>query len=230
MKEKTKSGLTYLFVLVVVLVFSAPTTVRAQLSAIDDYAAFGYGDAVKITIWESWERAGINTFASNFNGEYVIDGEGFMVLPIFGKINVIGMTPERLADLLRQKLAPFTKDPIILVVPLIRITLVGQLGKPGSYRVDPSNSLWDIFRMAGGPNPNGDLKRTGIRRGGETIKKDLFETWEEGYSLKEIGVKTGDVIFIHARRRFSFRQFMSYFQFAVSIFWLVNYFSTGRRY
>ncbi len=180
-------------------------------------ATFGYGDGVRIAIWESWERVELQTFATKFSNEYVIDGEGYITLPIFGKVKVVGMSAEGLVEVLRERLRPYTKDPIITVTPLVRVTLLGQFRQPGSYRVDPREALWSVIERAGGPGPDCDLRRLQLRRGGRTVKTGLLRSWEQGSSLAEIGVRSGDVIYAPRIPRLTFRDFVYYFQFMVSL-------------
>lgn len=190
---------------------------RCQSGADKAAPTFGYGDGVRIFIWESWERAELQTFATKFSNEYVVDGEGFITLPIFGKLKVVGLSPEGLIEMLREKLRPYTKDPIIMVTPLVRVTLLGQFRQPGSYRVDPRDALWSVIERAGGPGPDCDLRRLQLRRGGQTVRKSLLASWERGSSLMEIGVRSGDVIYAPRVPRVTFRDVVYYFQFMVSL-------------
>jgi protein involved in polysaccharide export with SLBB domain len=132
-------------------------------------------------------------------------------------MNVIGMTPERFTAILREELAPFTSDPIIMVVPLIRVTLMGEFRRPGSYRTDPSNALWGLIEEAGGPGAECNFRKMRLMRGDKTVVQSLLESWEKGWSLSEIGVRTGDIIYAPAKPRITFRDFVYYFQFVVSI-------------
>ncbi|MBC7186588.1 MAG: polysaccharide export protein [Calditrichaeota bacterium] len=199
------------------LLWWAPASFGQGVAAGSAAAPFGYGDGVRILIWESWERAELQTFATKFSNEYVIDGEGYITLPIFGKLKVVGMTPDGLVEVLREKLRPYTRDPIITVTPLVRVTLLGQFRQPGSYRVDPRDALWSVIEQAGGPGPECDLQRLQLRRGGRTVKKSLLTSWERGSSLAEIGVRSGDVIYAPRVPRLTFRDFVYYFQFIVSL-------------
>lgn len=191
--------------------------VSSQQLAMGDATPFGFGDGVRIVIWESWERVELQTFATKFSNEYVIDGEGYITLPIFGKLKVVGMSAGGLVEVLREKLRPYTKDPIITVTPLVRVTILGQFRQPGSYRVDPRESLWSVIERAGGPGPDCDLRRLQLRRGGRTVKAGLLRSWEQGSSLAEIGVRSGDVIYAPRIPRLTFRDFVYYFQFMVSL-------------
>ncbi len=216
---KVKTIHTTLFCLLLCLAASGAAS--AQLSAINDYDAFGYGDGVRIiAITSKTQNSSAAEFIAQLNGDYVIDGEGFVVLPKFGQINVIGLSPRRLEENLKEKLQPLDEDPIIIIIPLLRVTLLGQFARPGSYRVDPSNSLWDVIREAGGPAPDCRIKDIRIHREGEVLEGDLFSSWEKGSALSDIGVRSGDIIFAPKKRKLTFRDFVIYFQFGISLIWL----------
>ncbi len=213
--RRLRQRLTQVAVVAAFLLLAA--LVLAQPGSGETPSTFGFGDGVRIFIWESWERAELQTFATKFSNEYVIDGEGYIILPIFGKLKVVGLTPEDLVAVLRERLRPYTKDPIIMVTPLVRVTLLGQFRAPGSYRVDPREALWSVIERAGGPAQDCDLQRLQLRRGGQTVRKSLLASWERGSSLLEIGVRSGDVIYAPRVPRLTFRDFVYYFQFMISL-------------
>lgn len=199
----------------------------AQLSALDEYSAFGYGDGIRIIILGSKEKStAAAPLIAQLSGDYIIDGEGYIVMPKFGRMNVIGLTPKRLEAELQEKLKPYDEDPIIIIIPLIRVTLLGKFTRPGSYRVDPGNSLWDVIKEAGGPSPDCNIEKMRIHRSGSIVRTNLFGSWEKGLSLHEIGIQSGDIVFAPALKKLTFRDFILYFQFAISILWL--YLSTTR--
>lgn len=159
-------------------------------------STFQPGDAVLIQIWELYQDERRNI---NLSGQYPIDTEGFIIMPIIGEVKVKGLTSYELMQTLKDKFVLYLKNPYIYVRPLIRVTLQGAFNRPGSYRVDPSRSLWDLIDMAGGPASNCDIGRIRVERGGDVVIEDLLNSFEKGYSLEEIGVETGDQIIAPAR-------------------------------
>jgi protein involved in polysaccharide export with SLBB domain len=159
---------------------------------------FQPGDAVRIRVWELYQE---QTVRINLNGDYPINQAGFIVMPLLGEVKVRGLTVTELIEKLTEPLKQTFHNPYVEVRPLIRLTLQGAFNKPGSYRVDPSSSLWDLVAEAGGPAANADLKRMVVERGGKIVNKDLLQSFENGYSLEDVGIESGDQII--ARRRSS---------------------------
>ncbi len=157
---------------------------------------FQPGDAVRLQIWELYEEA-----RSNFNlsGDYPIDPEGFIIMPLIGEIKVRGLTVYELAQTLQEKLRAYLKNPYVLVRPLIRLTMQGSFNRPGSYLVDPASSLWAFVALAGGPSSNCDLHGMAVERGGKVVIRKLLESFERGISLEEVGIESGDQIIAPAR-------------------------------
>jgi protein involved in polysaccharide export with SLBB domain len=157
---------------------------------------FQPGDAVRIRVWQLYEEQNKNV---NLNGDYPINHAGFIIMPLIGEIKVRGLTVYELMDALTEKLKQYLTTPYVEVHPLIRLTMQGAFNRPGSYRVDPSSSLWDLVAEAGGPAANCNLKKMVVERGGKPVIKDLLKSFENGYSLEEVGIESGDQIIASAR-------------------------------
>ncbi len=157
---------------------------------------FQPGDAVRIRVWELYQEENKNL---NLSGDYAINPDGFIVMPIIGEVKVEGLTVYELMQTLDTKFREYLKNPFIEVRPLIRITLQGAFNRPGAYLADPSSSLWNVVALAGGPSGDCDLKRMWVERGGEVVIKSVLHSFEKGYSLEEIGIESGDQILAPAR-------------------------------
>ena len=120
-------------------------------------------------------------------------------MPILGEIRIKGLTQYELMQLLEEKLKAYLRNPYVYVRPLIRVTMQGSFNHPGSYRVDPSSSLWDLVKLAGGPRSDCDLRKIEVERGGKVVIKNLLQSFEDGYSLEEVGIESGDQIMVPQR-------------------------------
>lgn len=157
---------------------------------------FQPGDAVRIRVWELY---GEQTQPFQLSGDYPINQDGFIIMPLLGEIKVQGLTVNECMNVLTEKLKIYLHNPYVEVRPLIRIVMQGAFNRPGSYRVDPSNSLWDLVAEAGGPAANCDLRKMVVERGGKVVIKDVLQSFENGYSLDEIGIESGDQIIAYPR-------------------------------
>lgn len=182
------------------------------------YNKFQPGDAVRIEIIEVLESQGSRGAMSyNINDDYSIARDGTILMPLIGRIKVEGHTPESLVELLTQKYSPYFKEPFITATPLIRITLMGNFIQPGSYRIDPNASLWELIEMAKGPGEDCDLNSLRVERGGKVVIADLLASFEKGHSLSEIGVSSGDQIIARSRRHIGLREIFDYSRFAITL-------------
>ena len=150
-----------------------------------DYT-FTPGSAIQVTIWQEPE----------LSGDFSIDSQGYVILPLIGKVNVTRFTSESLEGYLEEEYASFLRNPMVQTLPLIRVSVLGNVRLPGLYRVEPDRPLWDVIALAGGPTERGDVTRLLVMRGRQVINKDLLVAYEEGVSLKEVGIESGDQIVV----------------------------------
>ena len=184
------------------------------------------GDAVRITVIEIGRTTDQGTL--NLSGDYKINSLGFVMLPLVGDVKVVGHDRVSLAKHLVELYSPYLKEPYITAIPLIRVTLMGTFNKPGSYRISPESSLWELIEMAEGPKENCDLNSMRVERGGKILQKNLLQQFERGHSLVDIGIRTGDQIIAKGRSSFGFREIMNYTYFvmtAVSLFFSIRNYS-----
>ncbi len=184
------------------------------------------GDAIRIQIWQLSDRS--QNLIKNLNSDYTIDGYGYITLPMVGLFKVEGKTPREIAQEVKKKYADYFEEPFIIVRPLIRVVLLGEFIRPGAYRIDPKESLWRLIEMSGGPTSKCDLKKLSVNRNGKPVNKNLLKSFEKGYSLTEIGVKSGDQIYGPERNSFSIMTVLNYANFAVSFALLYLRLKEGR--
>lgn len=69
--------------------------------------------------------------------DYIIDKKGNIDFPVLGEIHLLGLTPEETKNLLKEKLQPYLKDPIINIRLInFTVTILGQVNNPGTYLVN----------------------------------------------------------------------------------------------
>ena len=174
------------------------------------------GDAVSVSAWQLVIRSSKSDITDLLTNDYVIDGEGYILFPIIGRIKVKGMKASQLEEKLSEKYKPYIKSPIIVVTPLIRVILQGAIIKPGSYWIDPNKSLWELIADAGGPGAGCDLKKIRVEREGRVVIENLLKRFEQGYSLNDINVRSGDQIILPYRRSLRFKDVRDYLTFLMT--------------
>ena len=154
------------------------------------------GDAVKITVFPD---------TSGFpNGIYNIDDNGFIDLPIIGMTKITNMTEKELVDSLNKKYATFLRYPNIQIRPLIRVSILGGVFKPGLYWVPAKASFWDVVHIAGGTTREDGIKKIRWERDRMIVKYDLVPFFESGQSLASMGFKSGDQLWVTHKPKNSF--------------------------
>ena len=64
---------------------------------------------------------------------------------------------------------------------------------------------------------NIDLNSIKVIRNDEVVIDNLLTSFEKGYSLEDIGVKSGDQIMAEVKKHFSVRQIFDYVRFGMSL-------------
>jgi polysaccharide biosynthesis/export protein len=92
--------------------------------------------------------------------EYIVNKDGYINFPVIGDVQILGLTPQEAIALLKEKLAPYLKDPIINIrLENFMITVLGQVRNPGTYPVNGEQIT--IFQALG---LAGDLDIRGLRK------------------------------------------------------------------
>ncbi len=178
---------------------------------------FKKGDALRLAIWQPYRISDGKNQSLDINGDYPIDSRGYVFFPILGEVKVVGATATSLAEDLRQKLSAYFQEPVIVVEPLIRVTLIGAFRRPGTYLISPEASLWELVDLGGGPDEKSNLKKMVVERGGKAIKKNILGGFERAYSLQEIGIMSGDQVVMPAIKPFQVRDAFEIVRFGVTL-------------
>ncbi|MEH6682579.1 MAG: polysaccharide biosynthesis/export family protein [Sediminicola sp.] len=69
--------------------------------------------------------------------DYIIDKEGNIDFPVLGAVKIVGLSPEEVKVLLKDKLKDYLKDPIINIrLKNFTVTILGEVNRPGTYPVN----------------------------------------------------------------------------------------------
>ena len=163
------------------LLLSLSATVRAQEGQPDD---FHVGDRIALTI------EGPQTFSDT-----VVVRDGLILrLPNIGDIPMTGVKRSDVESYLTQQIGKFIRNPVIHATPLVRIAVLGQVGRPGFYTMPSDVLLSDVVMRAGGPTGNADLNRTVVRRSGQEVisREQVASALTAGMTLDQLHIAPGD--------------------------------------
>jgi len=116
---------------------------RVQVESIDPNASAPFNQAA----------AGQNMGQSNLQNlqlfmGYLVDQDGYIDLPIIGRVEARGQTIESLQFLIRGKLKVFLKDPVVNVRFLnFKVTMLGEVNRPGQLAL--TNSRMTLLEAIG---------------------------------------------------------------------------------
>ena len=132
--------------------------------------------------------------SSFLNGIFPIDDQGYIEFPIGDRIYITKMNEENFIKYLKDNYQNYMLSPNLFVKPMIRAAVVGGFVTPGFYYVDNKMSLWDLIKLAGGPNNEEAIKDINWERNGEKVIDDVTPFLEHGVSLKSMGFQSGDLV------------------------------------
>ncbi len=141
----------------------------------------------------------ISTFpdtTSFLNNIFPIDDRGYVELPILGKVKISQMSEAEFKQFLKENFQDYLRYPYIYIKPMIRVSVLGGVFRPNFYYVDPHQSLWEVLYMAGGTIDEDGLKQMRWERDGKVIEDNLIPYLQNGTSLKAMGFRSGDQIWV----------------------------------
>lgn len=153
-------------------------------------AEFKPGDVILVKVYRHPE----------YSDTFLVDVDTTIYLPLIGTIKVAHLTARELKDTLYTKFSEFLKQPEIDVVPLFRINILGQVRRPGVYNITSATKLTDAIALAGGLMTDADPRRAIIRRGSKVIKINIDEAITKEKTAYNIGLRSGDIIYIPRKR------------------------------
>lgn len=171
-------GFYVVFVLVIVFLNCKPNLMAQELQP---------GDGVRITLYNVSDK---------ISGDYYIQKDGTIQLPYLGVIGATGVDYKILESEITQKYDSLYRNPELTVQPLFKISVMGEVNNPGTYYVTDVEKLSGILALAGGATADANLDNIYIVRGNQEIKLDAERIMKQGNTVTDIGVKSGDRIYV----------------------------------
>ncbi len=184
------------------LLLMVGTSAVAQTAANKSEHLLGPGDVIRITVYQNPDLASEARLSEN----------GSITFPLLGSIELDGLglnaAEQKIARMLRE--GKFVIKPQVAVqlmeIRSAQISIIGQVGKPGRYPIDTTNSkVSEMIASAGGIAASGDdvVTLVGTRNGKPVkIDIDLPAIYETGESQLDVRVANGDIIYVHKAPNF----------------------------
>jgi protein involved in polysaccharide export with SLBB domain len=139
--------------------------------------------------------------------EFRVAPDGTVDLPYIHRVQVAGLEPQEIADLVRKKLVEgdVLRDPSVAVdikeYNSKRVVVLGQVQRPGSFPLTPGFTLIQAISQAGGFNSIANRDRVNLtRKNGKQARTIVLsaDAITDG-SLPDIPLQSGDTIFVNER-------------------------------
>ncbi len=147
------------------------------------------GDEVRLTVWRNPE----------LSGDFVIGINGALIHPLYQAVPIIGVPMQEVVNRIRNFLKTYQSDPQIVVMPLLHVTVAGEVGKPSLYNLPRGTSIGEAIALAGGPSAEGNIKKVSLFRDNRETKIDLQSPLNAWASAP---VQSGDAIIVSHRGSF----------------------------
>jgi protein involved in polysaccharide export with SLBB domain len=150
------------------------------------------------------DQLNINVYGKSLvNWKLDVSPEGNINIPGVGLLNVSGKTIEQATLAIKSKLAnsnySIGQGTTVQVnlgnIRSIKVILIGEVTKPGSYTLPSLATVFNALYAAGGPNYNGSLRQIEIIRNNRIIRRlDVYDFLLKGDQKDNIGLQDQDII------------------------------------
>ena len=136
----------------------------SHLKASPNYV-LGVGDEISVSIWGYSEHSGL----------YKVASDGSISPKLVGKIYLNGVSFEDAEKIISAKFGRVydLKNSQISIElnysKVIRVNIVGEVERPGTYSVASINAVFNVLSLAGGITSNGTVRDIQVRRNGKTV-------------------------------------------------------------
>jgi protein involved in polysaccharide export with SLBB domain len=150
-----------------------------------------------------------------------------VLLKDVGEIPLAGVLRSELQEHMTKHISKYIKDVRVRATPLVRLSILGPVGKPGFFYMPPDIPLGDAIMRAGGPGGNADLNKSVIRRNTTELydSRNTRTAMNEGLTLDQLSLRDGDSIEVGEKSTGNWGKIVSGIGVATSLIWAITYVS-----
>ena len=154
----------------------------------------------------------------------VVAGSRIRVKEI-GDISLAGVLRSELQAHMTKALAKYIREVRVQATPLVRLSILGPVGKPGYFYMPSDIAVNDAIMRAGGPVGNADLNKTVIRRNTKELydSRNTRTALHEGLTLDQLSLRDGDSIEVGEKSGSNWQKIASIIGVATSLVWAISY-------
>ncbi len=171
----------------------SPSAVDGGLNAPPEGFRLGPGDVLSIRVFRE----------EDLTGDFMVDVDGAIRFPLAGQVQVAGLTATEAAQQLTNALASnYLNSPQVTVLVKDsnsrKVSVLGQVDKPGTFRYQDQLSLVEAITLAGGLTKIAAASRvkiTRVREGREQVFVVALDRILDGRATN-LRLRAGDVVFV----------------------------------
>ncbi len=129
------------------------------------------------------------------SGLYPVTTEGAAMLPLVGRVDVAGRPFADVETAIRALYAKELADPDVLITPLQRVSVLGEVRLPGFQWVDPMATPRDAIVLSGGLTPSANHDRIVLLRAESEVRLSMAD---DG-AMTPVLLRSGDQLTIGRR-------------------------------
>ena len=213
-----------------------PMATRADLTALADRLSRGSeSDRNKASVLRTRLREG--DFQPGDRIGLVIDGAvtqsdtipvvagSKILLKDIGEVSVAGVLRSELQAHLTKELSRYIKEVRVRATPLVRLSVLGPVGKPGFFYMPSDIPLSEAIMRAGGPSGNANLNKTVIKRNSAELydSRNTRTALNEGLTLDQLSLRDGDSIEVGEKSGSNWTKLASIIGVVTSLVFAISY-------
>ena len=183
------TGKVFLSFAAAALFAGAPVAAQSSVALRDTNVVLHPGDMVKVTVWRNQEMS----------GDFMVGVNGALRHPLYQEVPIAGIPLYQVEQRLTQFLTKYEQNPQLVVEPLFKVTVGGEVRLPNLYPLPRTTTVSQAVAQAGGVTQDGRLDKIDLYRGGQKIEMDLTEA--SGRWANE-PIQSGDQIIVTKKSNF----------------------------
>ncbi len=147
------------------------------------------------------EQTNNSSFSTRTDIGYLVDTQGYIELPLIGKIKLSGMSTSVAKDTLTLRLEKYLQFPSVRIyIENFRVTLLGEVSRPGVYSVTNERiTIPEALGLAGDLTIYANRKNITLIReekGGEKKYINIDITKRELFNSSFYNLRSGDILYV----------------------------------
>jgi polysaccharide export outer membrane protein len=163
----------------------------ANRSAAPEDYRIGPEDMLQISVWKN----------DAVSRAVPVRPDGKISLPLLNDVQAAGLTALELREVLTKQLAAYMPSPevsvIVTDVRSFKVSVIGEVPKPGRYELKSWTTVLDVLALAGGFTQFASRSRILVLRPeGKTIKRIPFNYNKIGGDQENFYLHNGDIVMV----------------------------------